>query len=500
MFLATLPCLQVSAGAAPQLVATPRATALPITAVNRPFLAASHSLTPIDLPARGYIEEELLVSGLANVYSWQGGGTQTAVAPRLPATAFATRILVRRPLDVAKFSGRVVLELLNPTGMYDTAPLWGYSAAYFLRRGDIWVGVTVKPVAAKALQRFDAVRYANLSFAMRQAENCASAMTPDSFMDAENGLAWDVIAQTGALLRSSSKDNPLLKYNPQRIVVAGYSQTGGYIATFAKAFHRYWRLGNGRPIFDAYLNATGTVAMPINQCEPMASAGSAVTTAWTGDVPYVAVMTQTEVKTDVAQRDATKRGASVDPAIEQYRGYEIPGAVHWGSFTSGQPANADLAIAGLPVPGALPCRDPASTFPTKFALNAIWQQLEERLKLGTAMATAETMQRDQAGRLAMDALGHAKGGWRLPMLDVPTAQFRAENAAADDKPFSRAICELVGASKNLSVVQLKGLYGSRLSYQGRLEVAIEAAVRERRLLREDATELRSMFTTGVPQF
>ncbi|MEO6368408.1 MAG: alpha/beta hydrolase domain-containing protein, partial [Steroidobacteraceae bacterium] len=137
---------------AAELVPTPRALIVPASATNRPFLAAAQAQQPVDLAARGYVESELLVSGYANVYDWAEAGSAAAVAVRNADVPYTTRILVRRPLDARKFSGRVVVELLNPAGHYDVAPLWGLSYEYFLRRGDAWVGVTVKPSALATLQ------------------------------------------------------------------------------------------------------------------------------------------------------------------------------------------------------------------------------------------------------------------------------------------------------------------------------------------------------------
>ena len=132
------------------LVPTPRASVMATSATNRPFLAAARSQQPVDLAARGYAEIELLVRGYGNVHDWAGADSRELVV-RHANLPFATRVLVRRPLDAGKFSGRVIVELLNPSGQYDFAPLWGFSFEHFLRRGDVWVGVTVKPAAIATL-------------------------------------------------------------------------------------------------------------------------------------------------------------------------------------------------------------------------------------------------------------------------------------------------------------------------------------------------------------
>ena len=47
---------------------------LPVSATSYPFGAADHTLVPEDLSKVGYVEEEYLVSGKANVYTWPGPG------------------------------------------------------------------------------------------------------------------------------------------------------------------------------------------------------------------------------------------------------------------------------------------------------------------------------------------------------------------------------------------------------------------------------------------
>jgi hypothetical protein len=43
---------------------------IPVTHASWPFAAAAHAVTPRDLSKDGYVEEEYLVSGRANVYEW----------------------------------------------------------------------------------------------------------------------------------------------------------------------------------------------------------------------------------------------------------------------------------------------------------------------------------------------------------------------------------------------------------------------------------------------
>src|SRR5512137_1892950 len=78
---------------------------LPVTADSYPFGAADHTGVPTDLKKIGYVEEEFLVSGKANVYEWPEQGTAVVRTANAPYT---TRILVRRPAGKSKFSGNVI--------------------------------------------------------------------------------------------------------------------------------------------------------------------------------------------------------------------------------------------------------------------------------------------------------------------------------------------------------------------------------------------------------
>ena len=128
------------AAAQPTPVPTVRGP-LPVTPTSYPFGAADHQRVPEDLDRYGYVEEEYLVSGTANVYRWPAGGpavVRTAGAP------YTTRVLVRRPASRDAFSGNVVVEMLNPSNLYDLNIGWALSHRQFLDRGDVWVGITAK--------------------------------------------------------------------------------------------------------------------------------------------------------------------------------------------------------------------------------------------------------------------------------------------------------------------------------------------------------------------
>ena len=124
---------------------------IPVTDSSHPFGGAEFQLRPQNLNREGYVETEHLVSGKANVYTWTSPGAanvRTADAP------YTTRILVRRPKQAKDFSGNVVVEMLNPSNLFDLNIGWGLAHKEIIRHGDAWVGITAKPIAVDALKSF----------------------------------------------------------------------------------------------------------------------------------------------------------------------------------------------------------------------------------------------------------------------------------------------------------------------------------------------------------
>jgi Alpha/beta hydrolase domain len=481
-----------------ELVATPRATAVPVSATNQPFLAAARAEQPVSLDAAGYAESEFVVSGVANVYDWTTNGRATELSVHATEVPYATRMLLRRPTDPRKFSGFVFVELLDAGDLYDRAPLWGLSWQQFLRRGDAWVGLTVTPAAIAALRRFDSVRYAGLTFAHQQAADCHPAATDlrANPPDTESGLAWDAIAQVGALLRSGSKENPLLDLNPRHVIAAGYGEAGAYIVTYANALHAALRLGDGAPIYDGYLSAAGAqLAVPINHCVPALPEQDPRRGALPRDVPFVTVMTESDFNLAPSLRRADS-----DAPEDVFRLYEIPGAAHTGPYPAGMPVAADLQIAGFAPPATDLCTDAPGDFPGGLAFNAIWEQYAQFLGGGRSMVSLSRIETLPDGGPRHDEMGNASGGWRLPQLEVPLAVYAGHSTPRDTSERAAAVCALTGSRQPFAAARLKSLYHDRAQYLKRLRAAVDLAVQERRLVGGDGTTLSNQPVQDLPAF
>ena len=205
---------------------------LPVTATSHPFNGAAWQNKPIDLAKYGYVEREYLMSGESNVYGWVAGSDyDTRVLRDGP---YATRVLVRRPANLNKWSGRVVVELMNTSAGYDWTAIWSALWERVLARHDVYVGITSKAAVFPGMQTFDAERYAGLAMANPLAPEDQAGGTlpsdgagydPNYSKLYENGLVWDIATQTGRLLKSRGPANPLEARrqdgHPERRVAAG---------------------------------------------------------------------------------------------------------------------------------------------------------------------------------------------------------------------------------------------------------------------------------------
>ena len=194
-----------------------------------------------ELPAlaAGYVETELLLSGSASTYSGPATGPATRGVDR---HQYVTRVLVRAPADPARFSGRVWMEPFNTSGGSDADVIWASVGTMLENEGDAWVGVTVRASSVAPLQEFDPIRYADL-------------VIPS------NDVEWDIIRHLGGLLRDGADRSPLEGRSIDHLYLAGYSQSGVDVATFASAFNDVTRLSDGSAVFAGYLPAAHAASM-----------------------------------------------------------------------------------------------------------------------------------------------------------------------------------------------------------------------------------------------
>ncbi len=459
----------------------PQATGpLPVSAASYPFGAADHTLQPQDLSTYGYLEEEFFISGDANVYEWPARGqlsVRTADAP------YTTRVLVRRPANRADFSGNVVVELLNPSNLFDLNIGWAISHEQMLRNGDAWVGITAKPISVVTLKQFDADRYSALSWdnplPIDHPDNCE--VTRDTVQTTENGLVWDIYSQVAAWLRSAAPTNPFLYAETasaaEYLYGWGFSQTGSFLYTYINAVHPEVVEENGHSLFDGYIVAVSGRPAPINQCAPRFGADDPRIPIQNAGVPVVHIMSQSDYLSGIASRQPDS-----DEPGNRFRHYEIAGSGHaspdelyWG------PAPADLIKAGRDVP-PLSCNEgPRSRFPNKLLFNAALVGLDQWVRHDISPPRAAVIQVED-GKAILDEHGNVIGGVRSPYVDVPASTWNGNSTG-------ESFCRIAGHEIPFNNTKLKTLYGSHSRYVEAVTENVNELVAAGFIVKEDGEQV-----------
>lgn len=161
---------------------------------GRPF-----PTSPVALSPAGYTEQEYFLSGTATGYVQAGTWGSDGRWDVQPATQapYRTRLLVRRPVDPARFLGTVVVEWLDLPGGVDIDPDFLYEHDELLRAGYAWVGVSAQQQGITALQRIDPGRYADLT------------QPGDTF-------SYSIYSQAAQVLRHPAGVDPLGGLRPRR--------------------------------------------------------------------------------------------------------------------------------------------------------------------------------------------------------------------------------------------------------------------------------------------
>lgn len=457
---------------------------IPVTSTSHPFGAADHEGVPENLSEIGYVEQEYFVSGLANVYTWPAPGPAVVRTTNAPYT---TRILVRRPVKASKFSGNVVVEPLNPSNLFDLNLGWALMHKELVRNGDVWVGITVKPVSMQTLKTFDPQRYAPLAMdnplPLTDPNNCATVAS-DSSRSTENGLAWDMMTQVAQLMRATSARNPVHyggRSATRKVYGFGYSQTGGYMYDYINGVLPLARQKTGRNPYDGYLVAVAGGAfvgqVPINQCATIAPAGDPRYLFSNVGVPIMHVMSQSDYLRGIAGRRPDS-----DAPSDRYRQYEMAGAGHATPDElnfSAEPA--DIVKGGRAVP-PMDCNEgPRSRFPSQIFFDAVLHNLERWVAAGVEPPHGSPIVVEN-GQPVTDRFGNVEGGLRSPFLDVPTSTWFGSSTGP-------SFCSIAGHEVPFSQALLKNLYPTHRIYVRKVTADVRSLVAERFITAYDGREL-----------
>jgi hypothetical protein len=454
----------------------PQAVLVPQDETTHAFGAAAHTLQPDNLAERGYVEAEYFLSGQANVYDWPASGAvvRTANAP------YTNRVLVRMPARVGDFSGRVVVEMLNPSNMLDLNIAWAIHRDQILRRGDAWIGVTTKPISIATMKTFDPARYGPLSWAnplpASDPRNC-DTVRGDTTQATENGLVWDIFTQTGAWIRSDTAANPFTygtgKSQAEYLYAWGYSQTGGFEYTYINAIQPLVVAADGKPMFDGHLVAVSGGPSSINQCAERIAADDPRRAIRNAGTPVMHVMSQSDYLGYAPRR---REDGNVAPDL--YRDYDISGSGHATPDELLFGPKPDDIIRGGQTPPPLECdQGPRSRFPSRVGFNAILQNLQAWVEDGVAPPPGAVIT-VEGGAPVLDEHGNVTGGVRSPYVDVPTSTWNGNSTGA-------SFCRIAGHEIPFDAAKLRSLYPTKDAYVRAVEASVRDLVAQRYIVKED---------------
>jgi hypothetical protein len=486
-FAAALVSLSVPL-AAQQPIPTPKSTALPVTATSAPFGAAIRNVEPVDLARRGYVEEEFLLSGTANVYDWAADGSVSVKTPNAPYT---DRILVRRPANASRFTGTVIVEIPNTARRFDWYMMWSYAHEAFMDNGYAWVGITM-PGAVESLKAFDAARYGALAMANPTPGAPCPGAGKGGPSNLEEGLRWDIFSQVAAALKSSQPGQPMAGFKVERVFM---TTQGGDITTYINAIHDRARLENGKPAYDGYLVRNPPAPVRINQCAPAIAATDPRRLIKNVDVPVVSVAAEGEAAIGLWSR----KPDSDDPA-GRYRLYEIAGAAHIDHWAYvGFPSWADQtkatgAAQGTPEwPFNAKCDPdiPLSRQPLlKYAFHAAYYHLDQWARKGTPPPKAPRLEVSD-GKIVADEFGHGKGGVRSPWVDAPVYT----TVTSSPGP---GTCRELGHHIPFDAARLTALYGGKKEYENRVSQSVDRAVKAGFFREAEGKKMKADLASSAP--
>ncbi len=360
-----------------------------------------------------YIVREYFVSGIA-----QG-------------QPYTTRILVRRPSDVKKFSGIVVAEPMHPSG---NSWMFHFVHTYAMTQGHISLEIVTGSTAQFTMANMD--RYQELQIGNNQAN--------------------EIIAQVGLLAKSGRRDGPLEGLQMRKMILMGTSASAATVTGYLPA-HMIYRTSDMTPIFDGFLPTSQGGNNPIMKV----------------DVPLILMPTMTEVVAGAANGNRYRRPDGDAPG-DQFRIYEVAGMAHNDSRIN-------------PTYEPDPCKYPVSRFPQGMGMTVGLDHLIQWVDKGKIPPHAEYITVDNDTKndgsvLELDANGNAKGGVRNPYVDVPVNRYGAPNEAATP-PISNPspmvagrgangaafFCGIGGYQLPLTKEQTQALYKNRKDYQSKVE-------------------------------
>lgn len=406
-----------------------------------PFFASQ-----FDLAARGYVEEEYFIDGVANRYNTPNLTTGSVLSS---GHAYRTRIVVRRPTSQARFNGTVLVEWTNVTNNMDMENTWFQIHEHVLRSGYAWVGVSVQRNGVNRLKEWNSDRYGSLDVSDRDM-NGTETITNDA-------LSYDIYSQAVQALRSPAGVDPLggLDRDGLIVIATGHSQSASRLSTYVNSIHPLARVVDGYALHGSLSN---NIRVDL-------------------EVPVWKVLSEYDV------RALEARVRRPDDAL--FRTWEVTGTSHNDYQSYQSRVFLQLRDLGTFVESTLACTfmPPGSKVPFHYVMAAGLDHLVRWVKEGTPMPSAPALDLQIGPPVVLnrDSLGIALGGIRLSQVEVPIAVSSGTN-------FGPGACDRWGYTEPFDAEVLESLYPNHGSYVSRVSNVTMENLRRGYIVQADAEQ------------
>jgi len=347
-----------------------------------PFFASNQPLA-----SRGYVEEEFFIEGTARRHTTTYG-SRTFESSELegPATRFLTRLVVRRPVDVRRSNGVVLVEWNNVSNHFDSDNVWFSSWEHLVRSGYTWVGVTTQGFGgADALKAWSRKRYDSLTI-------------PNDGRMAAEPYSLDIYDQVARALRSPGGSQVLGGQPIRTLIATGQSQGAVWLATYVNS-----GLGEQAP-FDGYF-LLSAVGMPLRPNPPK---------------PVFKIVPEGDVR--------GREAGLISPDGPTFRQWEVAGTSHVDRYMRSNREPTELRDLGTSVQAAIAPRCAIASIGTSSPMHLVIASALDHLGQwasgGPPPPIAPRLGRIETAsgtELLRDVGGFAEGGIRLPNIAAPVA-------------------------------------------------------------------------------
>jgi hypothetical protein len=426
--------------------------AVPNPKVTGPITGGDHAqafgaMPSHDLESAGFVETEYFYGGTARAYGNDGPWGADGVWPsKITGTAdYRVRMLVRRPVDPRRFNGIVVVEWLNVTALMEGAADFIQMQELLLREGYAWVGVGVQAAGVNTprsgLKAWDPTRYGSLEHP-------------------GDNYAWDIYSQAGQALRHPDGIDPLGGLRIREMLSIGRSQSAAFMIGYINAIHPLSHVYDG---YFVHSRVGGTYGFPEN-VRGIVTPNPHIRTDI--DVPVFDLQMEGDY---VALRSHLAR----QPDSAHFRLWEVAGGAH---------SETPRWVIEVPPPldHSMNCKDPINAAPGHAVVKAALHALVVWVREGKEPPKAPLLELGDPAApdpIVRDKFGNAKGGIRLPEVEVPTASVNglvnspAAQPAAGGTP---NFCRLFGTTVPFEHDKLAELYPTHAAFVTAFIKAVDA--------------------------